>query len=184
MQYTSTTPWRSSHRARLARLASDQLENVVEVVPPPRTIAIALAALEANSNDGGDGGRSDEAEEEREGADRRRSRVRRNQHQEERRAKTFGSKVDLSMEDVLLGIPQGLLNERLLDVGLAYEAIREFHLSFRFFPLHSSDDVTYLSFLVHFLSSECDQADGTCSLLLFHFFPNLRILSERLFSSN
>lgn len=125
MQYTSLTPWRSSHRARLARLASYHLENIVEVIPPPRTIALALSALAANSNnDGGDGGRSDEAEEEREGADRRRSRVRREEQEREKR-KTFGSKVDLSMEDVLLGVQQGQLNERLLDVGLAYDPIRE-----------------------------------------------------------
>ncbi|KAL7415370.1 glycosyl transferase family 90-domain-containing protein [Mrakia frigida] len=132
MQYTSLTPWRSSHRARLARLASYHLENIVEVIPPPRTIALALSALAANSNnDGGDGGRSDEAEEEREGADRRRSRVRREEQEREKR-KTFGSKVDLSMEDVLLGVQQGQLNERLLDVGLAYDPI------------------------------QCDQEDGTC----------------------
>lgn len=51
------------------------------------------------------------------------------------------------MDDVLLGIQQGLLNERLLDVGLAYEAIREFGFAFpSFFFLASSFERVFRSF--------------------------------------
>lgn len=120
MQFTSETPWRSSHRARLARLASYDLTNQVEVIPSPPIIAGHLAQLDAmDASD--DGGRAaEEAEEEWEG-DRRRSRAGAGGV----RKKAVGG-ADLRMKDVLLGVEQGPLNERLLDVGLAYTAIREY----------------------------------------------------------
>ena len=120
MQYTSTTPWRSSHRARLARLSSYDLTNQVEVIPSPPIIGLHLAHIDAHPEQG-DGGRADEQEEEKWEGDRRRSR--KDVDGAMKRVEKRGA--DLRMKDVLLGVEQGQLNERLLDIGLAYTAIRE-----------------------------------------------------------
>ena len=123
MQYTATTPWRSSHRARLARLAAFDVTNDVEVLPSPPIVKLHLAQLEAMYEIVEDGGRAAESVEEQWEGDRRRSRHKTGAQKRAVVEKRVGA--DLAMKDALLGIKQGPLNERLLDVGLAYTAIRE-----------------------------------------------------------
>lgn len=128
MVYTNSTPWRSSHRARLAYQASIERNDTIDILPPPRIIseAMSLDVPPAASNFDITGTRAEMKAEE----------AAQEKRMERKRAPMgMGNVIDRgwSLGDVVLGLNQGEANQRLFDVGLAFEAI------------------------------QCDGADGTCT---------------------
>jgi hypothetical protein len=145
MRYSNSTPWRSSHRARLAYQASYERNATIDILPPPRIIAEAMSLDIPPSASNFDLTRAREKVAAAEGHRKRMERRR-----ESKRAPTPAAVIDRgwSLGDVVMGLDQGEVNERLFDVGLAFEAI------------------------------QCIVEDGTCTYIssplpLFHFTPEL-----------